>query len=81
MCWGERVRKDFFLSESLAKRDFWGSMKDARIVLGREKIQGFFWVLYLSLGQINSNISAIYCLCGMIWGMLKKKGLFWVDKF
>ena len=38
---------------------FWGSMKDAGIFLGREKIQGFFLffggVLYLSSDQINNN--------------------------
>ena len=48
------------------------SMKDAR---------NFFWVakkhrdLYLGIvssAQINSTISAIYCLCGIFWGMLEK---------
>ena len=34
---------DFFGSEILAKSDFFGSMKDARIFLGREKNpEGFF---------------------------------------
>ena len=27
--------------------------------------QAFFWVLYFSSAQINNNISAIYCLCGI----------------
>ena len=27
--------------------------------------QGFVWVLYFSSAQINNNISAIYCLCGI----------------
>ena len=27
--------------------------------------QGFFWVLYFSSAQINNDISAIYCLCGI----------------
>ena len=46
---------DFFGSEILAKSDFFGSMKDAGIFLGRENKQrdflgckkrtkGFFWV-------------------------------------
>ena len=43
----------------MAKRDFFWSMKDTGISLGREKTQGFFWVLYFSSAQINSNISAI----------------------
>ena len=33
---------DFFGSEILAKRDVLGSMKDAGIILGREKKQRFF---------------------------------------
>ena len=36
---------DIFGSEILAKGDFFGSMKDAGIFLGREKrTKGFFWV-------------------------------------
>ena len=31
------------------------------IFWGRE----FLWVLYFSSAQINNNISAIYCLCGL----------------
>ena len=37
-------QSDFFESEILTKSDFFGSMKDARIFMGREKKQGFFWV-------------------------------------
>ena len=44
--------KDFFGSDILAKRDFFGSRK--------QLTQGFFWVLYFSSAQINNNISAIY---------------------
>ena len=33
---------DFFGSEILAKSDFFGSVKDARIFLGREKKNGIF---------------------------------------
>ena len=33
---------DFFGSEILAKSDFFGSMKDVEIFLGRQKNQGFF---------------------------------------
>ena len=33
---------DFFGSEILAKSDFFGSMKDVEIFLGRQKKQGFF---------------------------------------
>ena len=53
--------RDFWGSEILAKRDFLGSMKDGGIFWGRE----FLWVLYFSSAQINNNISAIYCLCGL----------------
>ena len=35
---------NFFGSEILAQCDFFGSMKDARIFLGREKKEGFFGV-------------------------------------
>ena len=35
---------DLFGSEVLAKCDFFGSMKDARIFLGRKKEEWFFWV-------------------------------------
>ena len=34
--------KDFFGSYILAKKDFFGSMKDARIFLGRENNRGIF---------------------------------------
>ena len=53
--------RDFFGSEILTQRDFFGSMKDTGIFLGRKKTQGFFWVLYFSSAQINNNISVIYC--------------------
>ena len=36
--------KDFFGSEIFAKKDFFGSLKGARIFWGYEKIQGFFGV-------------------------------------
>ena len=37
---------DFFWSEILARSDFFGSMKDARIFLGRnKKTEGFFGVV------------------------------------
>ena len=62
----------FFESEILPKRDFFVSMKDAGTFLGREKSQGFFGVWYLSLAQINNNISAIYCLCGIFLALLEK---------
>ena len=52
--------KDFFGSDILAKRDSFGSVKDAGIFLGRENNTGIFWVLYFSSAQINNNISAIY---------------------
>ena len=42
---GGGVRSDFFGSKILAKTDFFGSMKDAGIILGCEKRnRGFFWV-------------------------------------
>ena len=42
--------KDFFGSEIFAKKDFFGSLKGARIFWGHEKIQGFFGVS----AQINN---------------------------
>ena len=35
--------KDFFGSDVLAKRGFFGSMKDAGIFLGRKNNRGIFW--------------------------------------
>ena len=45
--------KDFFGSDILAKRDFFGSMKDAGIFLGRENNRGIFWgiVFFISSNQ------------------------------
>ena len=40
-------------------------MKDAGIFLCRENNAGIFWVLYFSSAQINNNIIALYCLCGI----------------
>ena len=40
------LAKGFFGSEVLAKRDFFGSMKDTGIFLGHEKNTGIFLVLY-----------------------------------
>ena len=52
--------KDFFWSDILAKRDFFGSVKDAGIFRVAKTTEGFFWVLYFSSAQIKNNISAIY---------------------
>ena len=57
---GEGGPKDFFGSDILAKRDFFGSMKDAGIFWVAKTTEGFFWVLYFSSAQIKNNISAIY---------------------
>ena len=46
----------FWGSEILAKRDFFGSMKDAGFFFGREKTRGSFWVLYFSSAQVNNDI-------------------------
>ena len=54
------VRRIFLGLRFSPKGIFLGSMKDAGIFLGRKTTQGFFWVLYSSSAQINSNISAIY---------------------
>ena len=45
--------KDFFGSDILAKRDFFGSMKDAGIFLGRENNTGIFLgiVFFISSNQ------------------------------
>ena len=55
-----------FWFEILAKRDLYGSMKDAGIFWGHKK-QDFFWVLYFSSAQINNNVSGIYCCCGIFF--------------
>ena len=43
----------------------WGRERGLRAFLGSE-----------ILAQINNNISAIYCWCGIFQGMLKKVGFF-----
>ena len=45
--------KDFFGSDILAKRDFFGSMKDAGIFLGRKNNTGIFgiFVFFISSNQ------------------------------
>ena len=45
--------KDFFGSDILAKKDFFGSMKDAGIFLGGENNRGIFFgiVFYISSNQ------------------------------
>ena len=58
--------RDFFRSEILAKRDFFGLRKKPEI----------FWVLHFSSAQIKNNIYAIYCWCGISLSMLKKVGIF-----
>ena len=50
-------QKDIFGSEILAKKDFFGSMKDA----------GIFLILYFSSAQINNNVSTIYSWHGIFW--------------
>ena len=62
----------FFGSAILAKRDLFGSMKDAGTFGGHEKKQGYFWVLYFLSAQTNININAIYCWCGIFLGYAKK---------
>ena len=53
--------------EILAKRDFYGSVKDTGIFLGNKKNRDFLWLLYFSTAQINNNVSAIYCWCGIFF--------------
>ena len=45
--------KDFFGSDILAKKDFFGSMKDAEIFLGGENNRGIFFgiVFFISSNQ------------------------------
>ena len=47
--------KDFFGSDILAKRDFFGSMKDAAIFLGRENNTGIFLGIFFH--QLKSTIA------------------------
>ena len=49
--------KDFFESDILAKRDFFGSMKDAGICLGRENNTGIFFG-YCIFHQLKSTITS-----------------------
>ena len=52
-------------------KNFLGAMKDGRTFLCWEKkAQGFFWVLYFSLVQINNNIINTHFTAGV--------GFFWV---
>ena len=54
------VRRNFFGSDISAKRDFFGSMKDAGNFLGRENDRGIFWG-YCIFHELKSKIkSAIY---------------------
>ena len=71
----------FFESESFAKKDFLGFMKDTGIFFGSRKKHRCFVNIVLLTAQINNNINAIYCLCGSFWGVLEKQGYFGVDKF
>ena len=48
--------KDFFGSDILAKRDFFGSMKDAGIFLGRENNMRDFYG-YCIFRQLKSKIT------------------------
>ena len=52
--------KDFFGSDILAERDFFGSMKDAGNFLCHENNRGIFLGIVFSSAQIKNNISAIY---------------------
>ena len=70
--------REFLCLKFGQKGFFWGGVCERRRdFFGHEKTQGFFWVLYLSSDHINNNISAIYCLCGIFFGMIKKVGIFW----
>ena len=46
--------KDFFGSDILAKKDFFGSMKDAGIFLGGENNRGIFFGIF---HQLKSKIT------------------------
>ena len=65
--------------EILAKRDFFGSVKDAWTFLGHEKNTGVFWgnVFFISSNQQQHKHNKIYCWCGIFLGVLKKVGIFW----
>ena len=52
--------RNFLGSEILAKRDFFGSMKDAGIFWGGRKKQGFFFTFH-QLKSTMLNISVIHC--------------------
>ena len=57
---GEGGPKDFFGSDILAKRDFYGSMKDAGNFLGRENNRGIFLGIVFFISSNQNNISTIY---------------------
>ena len=64
------VRRIFLGLTFWPKGIFWGLWKTPRFFWVVKTTPGFFWVLYFSSAQINNNISAIYCLCGIT-------GYFW----
>ena len=71
-----RGPNDFLGSAIFAKRDFCGSMKDARIFLGLQKNTLRDFLGYCSFHQLKSTIkqTQFTALCGIFMGMLRK---FW----
>ena len=64
------VRRIFLGLTFWPKGIFLGLWKTPGFFWVAKTTQGFFGVLYFSSAQINNNISAIYCLCGIT-------GYFW----
>ena len=58
----------------MAKRDYFESMKDAGIFLGRENNRDFFG--YCTFYQLKLTTSSIYCRCAIFWGYAKNVGMF-----
>ena len=55
--------RDFFESETLAKRDLFGPVKDAGNFLGRKKTQGFYG--YCTFYQLKSTITSAEFTAGV----------------
>ena len=78
--WWREVRRIFWDLKFWLKEIFWWSMnwKTPGFFGSPKKHRDFFVYCFFSSTQINNNINAIYCWCGIFFvDMLGKVGIFW----
>ena len=63
--------KDFLGSEILAKGIFWFNERCQDLFGSHKQTQGLHKFFYQLTSTITYQVSAIYCWCGIILGMLK----------